>query len=149
MPPLSEPNKFLKSMESLRNGDMVSSTHKVGRPMGMVAPTVRNSNAIMLTLRTALYDYNAQGEDELSLRRGQIVEVIYIFITLILFTKHRSLYLWNTVNIYVLLLNIVNRTITNESTHVFLILKIEVPQKIYKHDRKILQFSILQIDPLK
>lgn len=27
-------------------------------------------------LRTALYDYDAQGEDELSLRKGQIVEVL-------------------------------------------------------------------------
>lgn len=75
MPPLLELDNPVKSMESLRNGDMVSSMLKVGRPMGMVVPTVRNSN-IMLTLRTALYDYNAQGEDELSLRRGQIVEVL-------------------------------------------------------------------------
>lgn len=75
MPPLSELYNSVKSMESLRNGDMVSSMHKVGRPMGMVAPTVRNST-IMLTLRTALYDYSAQGEDELSLQRGQIVEVL-------------------------------------------------------------------------
>jgi mitogen-activated protein kinase kinase kinase 9 len=29
-----------------------------------------------LTLRTALYDYEAQGEDELSLRKGEIVEVL-------------------------------------------------------------------------
>lgn len=75
MPPLSEFNNLDKSMESLRNGDMVSSMHKVSRPMGMVVPIVRNSN-IMLTLRTALYDYSAQGEDELSLQRGQIVEVL-------------------------------------------------------------------------
>lgn len=69
MPPLLEQYNLVESMESLRNGDMVSSMHKV------VAPTVRNQN-IMLMLRTALYDYTAQGEDELSLRRGQIVEVL-------------------------------------------------------------------------
>lgn len=28
------------------------------------------------TLRMALYDYDAQGEDELTLRKGQIVEVL-------------------------------------------------------------------------
>lgn len=43
-------------MESPRNGDMR-------------AP-------IASSLRTALYDYDAQGEDELSLRKGQIVEVL-------------------------------------------------------------------------
>lgn len=71
-----------------------------GKPLGMVAPIVRYSHsaggggggggsstcsstgssgaasAVVLTLRTALYDYEAQGEDELSLLRGQIVEVL-------------------------------------------------------------------------
>lgn len=63
---LENPPKF---MEPYQNGDMVSSVHfiernQVGR--GTAAPT----------LWTAFYDYEAQGEDELSLRKGQIVEVL-------------------------------------------------------------------------
>lgn len=74
MPPLLKHYIPAKSMESPRNGDMVSSTHKVGRP----GPPVHNSTTsnLVLLLRMALYDYGAQGEDELSLRRGQIVEVL-------------------------------------------------------------------------
>jgi mitogen-activated protein kinase kinase kinase 9 len=69
MPPLVEHYHFLKSMEPPRNGDMVSSVHVGER-------THRTANPITPTLWTALYDYDAQGEDELSLRKGQIVEVL-------------------------------------------------------------------------
>ncbi|KAF5308833.1 hypothetical protein FQR65_LT00533 [Abscondita terminalis] len=68
MPPLVEQYP-LKSMESPRNGDMVSSVH-VGERSHFPRNTVTPS------LWTALYDYDAQGEDELSLRKGQIVEVL-------------------------------------------------------------------------
>ncbi|KAK5643062.1 hypothetical protein RI129_006907 [Pyrocoelia pectoralis] len=68
MPPLVEQYP-LKSMESPRNGDMVSSVH-----VGEHSHFPRNP--ITSTLWTALYDYEAQGEDELSLRKGQIVEVL-------------------------------------------------------------------------
>ncbi|CAG9819837.1 unnamed protein product [Phaedon cochleariae] len=36
----------------------------------------RDQQSLVPYLRTALYDYEAQGEDELSLRKGQIVEVL-------------------------------------------------------------------------
>lgn len=69
MPPL-EPY-HLRSMEPPRNGDMVSS--------GYISERTNNHNKAPTStpyLRTALYDYEAQGEDELSLRKGQIVEVL-------------------------------------------------------------------------
>lgn len=69
MPPLVEQNNSLKFMESYQNGDMVSSLHTVERPQ-----VIRHN--ITPTLWTAFYDYKAQGEDELSLRKGQIVEVL-------------------------------------------------------------------------
>lgn len=69
MPPLVEHYHFLTSMEPPRNGDMVSSVHVGER-------THRTTNPITPSLWTALYDYDAQGEDELSLRKGQIVEVL-------------------------------------------------------------------------
>lgn len=69
MPPLVEQYHPLKSMESPRNGDMVSSVHVGERAHGL-------RNPINPSLWTALYDYDAQGEDELSLRKGQIVEVL-------------------------------------------------------------------------
>ncbi|XP_008192286.2 mitogen-activated protein kinase kinase kinase 11 isoform X2 [Tribolium castaneum] len=69
MPPLVEHYHFLTSMEPPRNGDMVSSVHVGER-------THRTANPITPALWTALYDYDAQGEDELSLRKGQIVEVL-------------------------------------------------------------------------
>lgn len=79
-------------MESPCNGDMVSSLYKVGRPLGGCAPGLGPGPGLIpgpgpgpghglapgltLLLRMAMYDYDAQGEDELSLRRGQIVEVL-------------------------------------------------------------------------
>lgn len=70
MPPLVE-HYQLRSMEPPQNGDMVSSVHVVER-----AHPSRPAQPITPYLRTALYDYDAQGEDELSLRKGQIVEVL-------------------------------------------------------------------------
>ncbi|XP_018333531.1 mitogen-activated protein kinase kinase kinase 11 [Agrilus planipennis] len=63
MPPLLEqcPPKF---MEPPCNGDMVSLSSGFDR------------GHFQRCLSTALYDYDAQGEDELSLRKGQIVEVL-------------------------------------------------------------------------
>lgn len=69
MPPLLELNNFCNSMEASRNGDMVSSVHVAER-------AYKQTNEITPTLWTAFYDYEAQGEDELSLRKGQIVEVL-------------------------------------------------------------------------
>lgn len=71
MPPyvLVEQDNSLKYMESYQNGDMVSSQHPVERPH-----IVRNNN--VANLWTAYYDYEAQGEDELSLQKGQVVEVL-------------------------------------------------------------------------
>lgn len=48
------------------------------RPMAAPVAHRYNPHHPPLTpyLRTALYDYDAQGEDELSLRKGQIVEVL-------------------------------------------------------------------------
>lgn len=66
MPPL-EPYQ-LRSMEPPRNGDMVSS--------GFISERSSHKTPITPYLRTALYDYEAQGEDELSLQQGQIVEVL-------------------------------------------------------------------------
>lgn len=71
MPPLVE-HYQLRSMEPPRNGDMVGSVHVVER----VHPPRSTHHSITPYLRTALYDYDAQGEDELSLRKGQIVEVL-------------------------------------------------------------------------
>ncbi|KAK9680463.1 Protein tyrosine and serine/threonine kinase [Popillia japonica] len=64
MPP-AEHYHFLKSMESPCNGDMVSTVHSGG-----------SRNPMPPALWTALYDYDAQGEDELSLQKGQVVEVL-------------------------------------------------------------------------
>lgn len=72
MPPLVE-HFQLRSMEPPRNGDMVSSVHVSERER--VHPRAP-SHPLTPYLRTALYDYDAQGEDELSLRKGQIVEVL-------------------------------------------------------------------------
>lgn len=70
MPPLVE-HYQLRSMEPPRNGDMVSSVH-VSEQMHQRSTSSTNTPY----LRTALYDYDAQGEDELSLVKGQIVEVL-------------------------------------------------------------------------
>ncbi|XP_018579524.1 mitogen-activated protein kinase kinase kinase 11 isoform X3 [Anoplophora glabripennis] len=72
MPPLVE-HFQLRSMEPPRNGDMVSSVHVSERER--VHPRAP-PHPLTPYLRTALYDYDAQGEDELSLRKGQIVEVL-------------------------------------------------------------------------
>ncbi|KAG5890005.1 hypothetical protein JTB14_032628 [Gonioctena quinquepunctata] len=56
-------------MEPPRNGDMVS-------PVQAVERRPPHPHQLIPYLRTALYDYDAQGEDELSLRKGQIVEVL-------------------------------------------------------------------------
>ncbi|XP_060532516.1 mitogen-activated protein kinase kinase kinase 11 isoform X2 [Cylas formicarius] len=89
MPPLvgSDDCRQLRSMEPPRNGDFVSSVHMASALVGKVwsSSTQQQSNQhhhqfrqlpITPYLRTALYDYDAQGEDELSLRKGQIVEVL-------------------------------------------------------------------------
>ncbi|XP_019867586.1 mitogen-activated protein kinase kinase kinase 9 isoform X2 [Aethina tumida] len=70
MPPLVE-HCQLRSMEASRNGDMVSSVRVIS-----VGGGVHGTRPATPYLRTALYDYDAQGEDELSLRKGQIVEVL-------------------------------------------------------------------------
>lgn len=74
MPPLVEPYP-LKSMEPSRNGDMVSSVH-IGEHRPYAGPPRAVRAVIAPSLWTALYDYDAQGEDELSLRKGQLVEVL-------------------------------------------------------------------------
>nr|XP_023023295.1 mitogen-activated protein kinase kinase kinase 9 [Leptinotarsa decemlineata] len=73
MPPLVE-HYQLRSMEAPRNGDMVSPVHVVERTHR--PPHHHHQQQLIPYLRTALYDYDAQGEDELSLRKGQIVEVL-------------------------------------------------------------------------
>lgn len=66
MPPLLRHS--VRSMEPSRNGDVGSSaSHSLQAQGALKAP---------LSLWTAVYDYPAQGEDELSLRRGQVVEVL-------------------------------------------------------------------------
>ena len=50
------------------------STSTFGQQTSQESSPVRSSTSS--SLWTALYDYDAQGEDELSLRRGQIVEVL-------------------------------------------------------------------------
>ncbi|XP_017782387.1 PREDICTED: mitogen-activated protein kinase kinase kinase 11-like isoform X2 [Nicrophorus vespilloides] len=71
MPPLVEHHYHsFESMESNRNGDMVSSVHSE-RTQGI-------RNPVTPSLYNALYDYEAQGEDELSLKKGQIVEVLSV-----------------------------------------------------------------------
>ena len=67
MPPLVEHCQFLRSMESPRNGDMVGPVH---------GGEQRSASSVTPALWSALYNYDAQGEDELSLRKGQIVEVL-------------------------------------------------------------------------
>ncbi|XP_022912738.1 mitogen-activated protein kinase kinase kinase 10-like isoform X2 [Onthophagus taurus] len=69
MPPLVRTYHSSRSMESLRNGETtVATVHGGVDSVG--------SNPFVPVLWTALYDYDAQGEDELSLRKGQIVEVL-------------------------------------------------------------------------
>lgn len=68
MPPLVEHRPPIRSMESpsLRsNGDTPNHHHNY-----------HAADPLASTLRMALYDYDAQGEDELTLRKGQIVEVL-------------------------------------------------------------------------
>ncbi|KAK7874087.1 hypothetical protein R5R35_004630 [Gryllus longicercus] len=45
-------------------------------PSSGTASAASSSSPRLLSLWTALYDYEAQGEDELSLRRGEVVEVL-------------------------------------------------------------------------
>lgn len=69
MPPLVEHRRPIRSMESppLRsNGDTPNHQHHHHH----------HAEPLASTLRMALYDYDAQGEDELTLRKGQIVEVL-------------------------------------------------------------------------
>lgn len=76
MPPLVE-SYLPKSMEPPRNGDMVSSVH-IGEHRSFASPLRAHPHPAIVTpsVWTALYDYDAQGEDELSLRKGQLVEVL-------------------------------------------------------------------------
>lgn len=71
MPPLVEQYQ-LRSMEPPRNGDMVGSVHVIER----AHPSRPVHHPIIPYLKTALYDYEAQGEDELSLQKGQVVLVL-------------------------------------------------------------------------
>ncbi|KAL3266853.1 hypothetical protein HHI36_011005 [Cryptolaemus montrouzieri] len=69
MPPVDPSLVPHRSMESFhRNGSTISSTDtSMERP---------HRGPPLYNLGTALYDYDAQGEDELTLRKGQIVEVL-------------------------------------------------------------------------
>lgn len=69
MPPLVEQCHFLRSMDSSSNGDMVSSLHSSDHSYSFRTPIIRH-------LCTVIYDYDAQGHDELTLRKGDIVEVL-------------------------------------------------------------------------
>lgn len=89
MPPLVEQLHHYqyqpRHMEASRNGDSVQVEHRTHNvhhphpiPLNIAHRSVLHRNPLVPVpyLRTALYDYDAQGEDELSLRKGQIVEVL-------------------------------------------------------------------------
>ncbi|XP_054260814.1 mitogen-activated protein kinase kinase kinase 11-like isoform X2 [Macrosteles quadrilineatus] len=65
----SPQNTISTYQQSSNNIKQISSPHLVRRSESA-------SRKVTLSLWTALYDYDAQGEDELSLRRGDIVEVL-------------------------------------------------------------------------
>lgn len=68
MPPVDLCLVPKRSMESFhRNGSTFSSTN--------TSSERAHRGPHLYNLGTALYDYDAQGEDELTLRKGQIVEV--------------------------------------------------------------------------
>uniref|UniRef100_A0A6M2DSG4 mitogen-activated protein kinase kinase kinase n=1 Tax=Xenopsylla cheopis TaxID=163159 RepID=A0A6M2DSG4_XENCH len=72
MPPLS--SSFISMEACLRNGDMVSGMSLPNSTSSQIKGFSNSDGS--LSLYTALFDYSAQGEDELSLERGQIVEVL-------------------------------------------------------------------------
>ncbi|XP_044726843.1 mitogen-activated protein kinase kinase kinase 11-like [Chrysoperla carnea] len=69
MPPLLDfVSCSVKSMASSRNGKSINSSSSYSM--------ATHGGPTMLSLCTAIYDYTANGEDELSLRKGQVVEVL-------------------------------------------------------------------------
>ncbi|CAG9860928.1 unnamed protein product [Phyllotreta striolata] len=83
MPPLVEQSHRYqhqpRHMEPSRNGDSVQVEHRTHHNPHLSHQPPRqllHHNQLVPYLRTALYDYDAQGDDELSLRKGQIVEVL-------------------------------------------------------------------------
>ncbi|PSN40609.1 Mitogen-activated protein kinase kinase kinase 9 [Blattella germanica] len=83
MPPLLTSMEHTKSAYGNSNGrDEVCNTRttSTGQQTSNSSSPVSRKNdskkSSIVSLWTALYDYEAQGEDELSLRRGEIVEVL-------------------------------------------------------------------------
>lgn len=88
MPPLLTSMEHAKAAYGNTNGRDVYNTSRTTSPTSAVTPQQSSANSSPYYRRsddsrktncsywTALYDYQAQGEDELSLRRGETVEVL-------------------------------------------------------------------------
>lgn len=77
MPPLVEhPIRSMESPPLRSNGDTPNHHPDHPHPHHHHHHHHNEQPPLAASLRMALYDYDAQGEDELTLRKGQIVEVL-------------------------------------------------------------------------